>query len=70
MAKISTAQQKIVAQVKAGHRLLLDEKTGRYVMYKDERQQFIDCRTVEALLRDGVLFKGIGAQCMLSEEHL
>ena len=70
MVKISTAQQKIVAQVKAGDCLLLDDKTGRYVMCKAERRQFIDCRTVEALLRDGVLFKGIGTQCVLSEEHL
>lgn len=70
MAKISTAQQKIVAQVKSGHRLLLDDKTGRYVMCEGEHRQFIDCRTVEALLRDGVLFKGIGAQCVLSEEPL
>lgn len=70
MAKISAAQQKIIDQVKAGGRLFLDlDNTGRYVMLEGERQRFIDVRSVEALLRDGVLFKGIGRQCSLAEEH-
>jgi hypothetical protein len=69
MAKVSPAQQKIVDRIKAGGRVVLDDKTGRYLMFDGGKARMLNTRPIEVMLRTGVLVKGMSSHCQLTDDQ-
>ncbi|MBA9846740.1 hypothetical protein [Ralstonia pickettii] len=64
--KPSTAQQKIINRVKAGESLDFDSKSGRFVMHRMGKTSQVDQRTIDAMLRAGMLLKDNLGRCKLN----
>ena len=65
----STAQQKIINRVKAGESLMFDPKSGRFVIQVVGKTSHVDQRTIDAMLRTGLLEKDNLGRCHLNEER-
>ncbi len=64
MPKPSAAQSKIIARLKAGSRLALDAKTGRYTLTEMHGAVCqIDQRPVLVMIRDGLLHQNLNGEC-------
>lgn len=70
LTKPSAAQQKIINRVKAGESLDFDHKSGRFVMHLMGKTSQVDQRTIDAMLRTGLLVKDNLGRCRLSNEQL
>lgn len=64
MPKPSIAQNKILTRIKAGSRLALDPKTGRYSFTEmDGKVCQIDQRPVLVMIKNGLLQQTLGGEC-------
>lgn len=64
MPKPSAAQAKILARIKAGGKLALDAKTGRYAFTEMHGKVCaIDQRPVLVMIREGLLIQSLTGEC-------
>lgn len=59
----SHAQAKILERMRAGARIALDPKTGRYTITERGAVLALDQRPILCMLRDGLLFQDMAGQC-------
>ncbi|ANJ76295.1 hypothetical protein A9Y76_27205 (plasmid) [Ralstonia insidiosa] len=64
--KPSAAQQKIINRVNAGESVVFDSKSGRFVMHSIGKTSQVDQRTIDAMLRAGMLEKDNLGRCKLN----
>lgn len=64
MPKPSIAQGKIIDRIKAGARLALDPKSGRYTLTElSGKVSQVDQRPVLVMIRDGLLWQTLSGEC-------
>ncbi|MBV7542221.1 hypothetical protein [Acidovorax sp. sic0104] len=67
MAKLSTAQAKLVQQIRDGGRVFLDPSSGLFRLQRNGETTPIDQRPVDALRLQGVLTLDMSGLCRLAE---
>jgi hypothetical protein len=68
MARLSSSQERIITRMRAGARLAWNSDLGKYRMVDGPILSTVDPRTVDALVKAGIIEKDIVGGCRVSEQ--